>query len=506
MNKIYLYLKGEEELGEIIERIRSAKEKEIILVVPENTKTLLHPVNLEILKKEIENLNKKVYLDTSDEKLINLAKAHHLNIFLGEFEEKKIVDIRPPKKTTISIKEKITPEKPPKPIFSLKVNLNKIFTYFFSLIFVFLIGVFLWQIFQTRAEITIEANKTFLEPEPILITLKVDVLKPDYENKILPAQYEKIELYKTETITTTGKVFTEERPFLKVMFLNFLEREIPLVSGTRVTYNDNVFRITERIILPPFQNNEPGKVIVSALPDTVKEENLFILKDSDLNIPALEGKKNEEGKFWTDVIKAKVAEDYNLSSTIKIGSVAPEDITNVKLALENSLRSAIKAELDLKHPQSFYYFDPSLVKIEIKNVSHNVGEKTDKISATGKATFETLITSQKEFDDFVRNLINQEILKQNKNLIIENLSYEKIDLLDFDSKKKTMMIGVSPKAVLIPDLNPETIKDKIKGQTLEFVKDYFSKIQEVKSVKIKVFPQWKETLPQDIKRIKITIN
>lgn len=503
MNKIYIYLKGEEELGEIIERIRNAKEKEIILVVSENTKALLHPVNLEVFKKEIENLNKKVYFDTTDEKLINLAKAHGLNIFLSEFEEKKIVDIRPPKKTTIPVKEEITPQKIQKTRFSFKINLSKIFTYIFSLIFVFLFFVFIWQIFQTRAEINIEITKTNLEPEPLVITLKSDALKPDYENKILPAQYEKIELYKTEIVTTTGKIFEEERPLLKVVFLNFTEKEIPLVSGTRVSYNDNIFRTTERIVIPPFQNNEPGKIIVTAFPDNIKDEKLFILKDSDLIIPALEGKRNEEGKYWSDVLKAKVAEDYNLSSKTKIGSVAPEDVTNVKLALENSLKSAIKTELSIKYPQSFYYFDPSLVKIEIQNVSHNVGEKTDKISATGKATYETLVVSKKEFDDFIRNLINQEILKQNKNLVIENLTYEKIELLDFDSKKRTMTLGISLRADLIPDLNPEAIKDKIKGQTLDFVKDYFSKIPEVKSVKIKIFPQWKETLPQDIRRIKI---
>ncbi len=505
MNKIYLYLKGNEELGDIIERIRSVREKEIILVVPENTKALLHPVNLEILKKEIDQLDKKVYLDTIDEKLINLAKAHRLNIFLYEFKEKKIVDIRPPQKTSIPVKEKIISEPTPKPSFKFKINLSKILTYLFSLIFIFFLGIFIWQVFQTRAEITLEINKINFEPGPLVITLKSEILKPDYENKILPAQYEKIELYHTETVTTTGKVFEEEKPLLKVVFLNFLEREIPLVSGTRVSYQGNVFRTTERIVIPPSQNNEPGKTIVTAFPDEIKDEKLFLLKNTDLIIPALEGKKNEEGKLWSEVLKAKVEEDYRFSSKTKIGSVAPEDLTKVKLALENSLKSAVKTELSFKYPQSFYYFDPSLVKVEIQSISHRVGEKTDKILASGKASFETLVTSQKEFDEFIRNLINQEILKQNKNLLIKNLTYEKIELLDFESKKKTMTLGISLKADLIPDLNPEAIKEKIKGKTLDFVKDYFAQIPEIKSVKIKIFPQWRENLPQDLRRIKITI-
>jgi hypothetical protein len=93
-------------------------------------------------------------------------------------------------------------------------------------------------------------------------------------------------------------------------------------------------------------------------------------------------------------VKAKVEEDYNYSSTVKIGSVAPQDITNVKLKLEDSLKKAVQSDLAFKNPQSFYIFEPALVKVDIQNISHKVGEKTDKISAIGKATYETMKTSK----------------------------------------------------------------------------------------------------------------
>jgi hypothetical protein len=306
-------------------------------------------------------------------------------------------------------------------------------------------------------------------------------------------------------VTTTG-IVSEESPLLKVIFYNYLEREVPLVMGTRLSYQDNIFRITEKIVIPSAQNNEPGKKSTTAILSSLKDENLKIPQGSDLKIVAWEEKKTktEDGRLFVDVIKAKVEEDYNYSSTAKIGSVAPQDITNVKLKLEDSLKKAVQSDLAFKNPQSFYIFEPALVKVEIQNISHKVGEKTNKISVTGKATYETMKTSKKDFDDFVKNLINKEILNENKNLTISQLNIEKIELLDFESRKKIMTVGVKGKALLVPDLNPETLKSMLKNKTIEEAKEAF-KIPGVDKVTIRLFPQWKEKLPEDPNKIKILI-
>jgi hypothetical protein len=407
MNKFYLYVNKEDELGEIIEKIKKVKEGEIVLVIPEKTKSLSHPANLEIFKKEIQDLNKKVYLSTADEKIKTLARNLNLPLFLEETEE-KIFDIKPPKKK----EEKKPIISQPKP--KLTFNFSKIFSYLFILIVIFLFAFVLFQVLQTKAEIIIETQKTPLDINEV-ISLKEDQVSPDYENKVLPGEYLKVEILGTETVTTTG-IVSEESPLLKVTFYNYLEREIPLVMGTRLSYNDNIFRTTEKIVIPSAQNNEPGKKRVTAILSSLKDENLKIPQGSDLKIVAWEEKKTktEDGRLFVDVVKAKVEEDYNYGSTAKIGSVAPQDITNVKIKLEETLKKAVQGDLAFKNPQSFYIFEPVLVKVEIQNISHQVGEKTNKISATGKATYETMKTSKKEFDDFIKNLINKEILNENK--------------------------------------------------------------------------------------------
>jgi len=498
MNKFYLYISKEDELGEIIEKIKKTKEGEVVLVIPEKTKSLSHPANLEIFKREIQDLGKKVYLSTVDEKIKTLATNLNLLLFLEETEE-KIFDIKPPKKKEEKIEPIIS-----QPKLKLNFNFNKIFSYIFILIAIFLFAFVLFQVLQTKAEIIIETQKTTFDINEV-ISLKESQVSDDYENKVLPGEYMKVEILGTETVTTTG-IVSEESPILKVVFYNYLERDIPLVMGTRLSYQDNIFITTEKIIIPSAQNNEPGKKSVTAILNSVKNENLKITQGSDLKIVAWEEKKTktEDGRLFVDVIKAKVEEDYDYGSMVKIGSVVPQDITNVKLKLEDSLKKAVQGDLAFKNPQSFYIFEPALVKIEIQNISHQVGEKTDKISATGKAIYETMKTSKKEFDDFVKNLINKEILKENKNLTISQLNIEKIELLDFESRKKNMTVGVKGKAVLVPNLNPETLKSMLKNKTIEEAKEAF-KIPGVDKVTIRLFPQWKEKLPEDTNKIKILL-
>ena len=279
MNKFYLYISKEDELGEIIEKIKKAKGREVVLVIPEKTKSLSHPANLEIFRREIKDLDKKIYLSTTDEKIKTLARNLNLPIFLEETEE-KIFDIKPPKKKEEQEEQEeqiITQSKP-----KLTFNFIKIFSYIFILIVISLFTFILFQILQTKAEIIIETKKTTLDIDEV-ISLKENQVSPDYDNKVLPGEFVKVEILSTETVTTTGPV-GEESQFLKVIFYNYLERDIPLAMGTRLSYNDNIFRTTEKIVIPSAQNNEPGKKSTTAILSSLKDENLKIPQGSDLKI------------------------------------------------------------------------------------------------------------------------------------------------------------------------------------------------------------------------------
>lgn len=515
MNKAYFYLKGEE-LGEIIKKIRLSKEKEIILVFNEETKSLTNSDNLDILKDEIKRLDKKVYFSTDNENILRLLNIKGLDIFLTEFEEDKkpIVDIKPPYRrlknlsqpTNLS-KEEIYPtteihysdSKKKNFISSLWLAFKIIFTFSFIFSLTFFIFIFV----QSKSEITIETKKNNI-PINEVITIDSNLDKPiDYDNKIIKGEQIKVSLVKTEIIKPTGKIFTEKPP-LKVSFLNYLDYEIPLVAGTRVSYGSNVFRIQKRIVIPPKVDQNPGIINVEALPDIINDDNLSINQDTNLKIPALENKKFDSG-YWADFIKVKAAENYNLSPIkMESGLVTSEDITNAKLNLEKSLKEALKTEISIKYPNSFYPSDPFLVKVNTMNISHKVGEKTDNLSITGEGILETIIVSKKDIEDLIKNSINKDILNNKDNLFVEKLNLQEPELIDFDLNKK-MILSIKGEAILGPNLNEELIKKELVGKKLNEVKQYFAKIKGIDTIRIKIVPPWKNSMPTKLERININI-
>ena len=65
-NQNKIYIKKDEEIPSIVSRIKSCKEKEIILVVPHDALILNNVLNLKILKKEAESLNKNISVITAN--------------------------------------------------------------------------------------------------------------------------------------------------------------------------------------------------------------------------------------------------------------------------------------------------------------------------------------------------------------------------------------------------------------------------------------------------------
>ena len=120
----YYYLKGDKTFGEIIEFLRENPSKEIIIVIPPEAKELAHPVHLDYLKKEAQQLKKKIFISTEDPQIAEIAKSAGLKVFLEEYEYQEPITLvsdirRPPKKR---IKKASVPEKKEAP----KFRINKI--------------------------------------------------------------------------------------------------------------------------------------------------------------------------------------------------------------------------------------------------------------------------------------------------------------------------------------------------------------------------------------------
>ncbi|MER3570131.1 MAG: hypothetical protein C4348_00760 [Patescibacteria group bacterium] len=509
-NRFYIYLEGKEELGDIVDLIRKSLGEEIILVVPSSLKSLNHKTNLEILKREIESLGKKVFIESDDEKFLNLAQQIGFEIFLKEYEvsELKVVDVKPPKKKE---EKKDKEEKPPtglkiikeeKPKRKINIPFKKIIFFSLILIFSFLSLNFVLGFLRTKVVVKISLDKNNYEFNEI-VNLNEDALNIDYENKILPAKKISIERLVTEEMVPTGEEIFSGLSNLKITFYNKSPYSFPLVEGTRLDYNGNIFKTIKRIEVPKGEENNPSSVNSEAFPFEIKDKNLKIKKGEKLKIIALEGKEIEPGKLWSDYLIVEANEDYSPEIKSKLKVVTQDDLTSIKLQLENKIKKTLQDELALKYPNEYYIYDESLLTVKIQNLSHNVGEKTDKLLAMGSGKIETMVFNKKEAENLIKELIFRKLGNDREYFMISKINIKDLALVNYDFKNKTMIVSFKGTALIHPNLSEEILKEKIKGKTIEEAKEYFSKIKGVNNVNIKIWPYWRDRFPQDPKRIEI---
>ncbi|GBD34895.1 hypothetical protein HRbin35_00650 [bacterium HR35] len=521
-SKSYIYLEGKEELGDIIFLVcQKTIDKEIVLVVPVGFRVFKNLHNLEVLKKEIISCNKKVYIDSSDQEILKLCQEVGLEIFLETFseEEKKIFDIKPPQKVKAPLQEKTLPPKEELPVSQIRKEKRKTFFSNFNLlvklkkalIFLFLIFLFYFSLnlilgfIQTKANLRIVLDKSEIDLNEI-ITLKESAVQLDSQNKILPAQRVKIEKNLSEVIEPSGRETDEFLPNLKVFIYNKLPYAYPLVEGTRLGFQDNVFKTIKRINLEAGSEEKPSQTLVEAFPFDLKDKNLFLAKGTKLSILALEGKKIDENKLWSDYLYAEVAEDYKpQESQNQVKVVTQEDLTNLRLKLEDKIKKELQGELLLKYPTSYVIYDDVLVSSKITSISNNVGEKTDKLSGLIEGKIETYIINRNELEKLMKEIVFNNLKENQNQFLLEKLTINSISLLDYDFKQGTMRISVKGKAILYPNLSSEILKNLFKGVKIDEVEKIVKEknLKGIKSIYIKIWPNWRDRLPTDPQRIEI---
>jgi len=100
-----IYVKKEDDLASIVEKVILSKEKEVILVVPKEANLSRHRINFQILKREAEYAEKEIFVDTDSEVVKDFCKDLEIHLvddyssLLGEEVEKRafLTDILPPK-------------------------------------------------------------------------------------------------------------------------------------------------------------------------------------------------------------------------------------------------------------------------------------------------------------------------------------------------------------------------------------------------------------------------
>ncbi|MDD5732042.1 MAG: hypothetical protein PHU42_04075 [Patescibacteria group bacterium] len=111
MNKI-IYLEPDEEIINIVDRLKSISEKKIALVVPSGAVLISSAINLRLLQEESKKLGKEISMVTTDETGRNIASQLGFTVYenLGDAREIRIKDQEEQERPLIA-KKRISEEK-----------------------------------------------------------------------------------------------------------------------------------------------------------------------------------------------------------------------------------------------------------------------------------------------------------------------------------------------------------------------------------------------------------
>lgn len=128
MQKV-IYLEVDEEITSVVERIKKSEAEKVILVIPKRANLLQSIVNLKLLKREVQDLNKEVIIVTTDKLGRNLAAQVGFLVYQNLDDKSLEVEAKPtPEKvmeSKISYREKEIPESS-SPQFKIKPSVTDI--------------------------------------------------------------------------------------------------------------------------------------------------------------------------------------------------------------------------------------------------------------------------------------------------------------------------------------------------------------------------------------------
>jgi hypothetical protein len=490
----YLYLKGTEELGDVVDAIKNVESKEIVLVVPRNTKCLLHPTNLEILKHEANKHRKKIYISTEDDRLSSLAKNVGLEIFLEDFEyqeaSKIVTDIIPPSKVKpkIVIKEETKTKSSSK-----KRNYKKsILTIVILLIVITGALIFLSNL-NASATIEVYLKKQKIPFEETII-LDPNATSADLEKAILPAEF--VEITKNHTVKqpTSGTKASKPKPSGKIALINEdPQNSISIIQGTRIqSEKGNIYRTTERVYLEPKSSKE-----VYVISEKAGSEYEITDLNTKFTIPGLIGTR------WENLIKAKLVEPIITGENTTVVTV--DDINEGKIKLEKELKEVILQELAIKYKDYIFPDDINLVDIKILDISHSVGQPTKEILITGSGKLQSIGVKKSKFEEFIKDLLSKANLKENKDSNILDVKINRMKLLNLEIKSKSATVLVEGELTAQGYLNTKKLVEELVGKNLAEAKNIFNKYPVIEKAELTIKPFWLNSLPFDASKINVKI-
>ena len=533
MNKDVIYIDVEDDITNIVSKIKDSKARIVALVPPKRVGILQSAVNMRLLNRAAENAEKRIVLITGDQALSGLAAAARIpvaktlqsrpeiaeipaidvddgddvidgsEIPVGELADKATPKARNKADDAIdaAIAEDEKPSKPVKPAKSAGKGKPKVpdFNVFrkklvligggIALFIVFMV----WAIwFAPHATVVITA-KTTTSTVDKSVTLKQDG-KVDAANNTIKSlrQEQKKDISVDFTPTGKKKVGEKASGTMHLVRTSVSSLTLTIPAGTSFSSGDYTFVSTEPASLSGTSIG-PGGVIQSVA--TVKVQATQV--GSEYNLSSRSYSSNVSGFSAAGTAMSG-------GSSREVTVVSADDVAKAKVKLDaqkdTSLQSAVKALF----PSSSIVINESYQEAR-SNPTPSVAVDHE---ASGTVQLKTTVTAsmqgidRSDMKQFLEDTLKKEIGSK-KNQKIYNDGSNEVKFAQYSERNNAVQVRLTANAKIGPEIDEHKVKEQVKGRNYGDVQSSLESIEGVQDVDTKFSPFWVRTVPNNDKHISI---
>lgn len=556
-----IYVELDDEITHVFDHIKTTRGKRLALIVPKRALILQSIINLKILKKKIDDLEKEIVVVTQDTSGLALAEKAGIMCIDRLFEKDKaapppmspLVRERPRRfgSQKVSLAEVIQHDEKPSVWFKLTSRIREIlkkrklekqgtrivfvtpnkqalFTLILVSIFLFLTIAYIAlpgaTIYLTPKASVLDPsfNITFLDaaqhPENQYDTTSNAVVLPSYT--VSPPPFKK-----TFKRPATGKLFQGQNATGILSIKNTSGNPWDLAERTRFQTNDGIiFRIEKAVRVPAGSSGNPGTLDVTVEADPLDVHGQIVgargnIPPSQLFLPGLRTEESRKKLY------AENRSSFSGGVTESVKTITEEDIKAAKDIVERDIAKDATADLEkyldqqnvIQKTNLSLLKDRNLITVSppIINVPEDMaGKPLEEFEVNAQYTLRGVAYDRGQLIEILTEKMKTRV-DPDKRLIkidAQDLSYR---FLDTDAIAGRIRLTATMRAIQMYELDPDKenghrflkkITDHILGMKVSDAVGYLQQqTDEIARVEIKTWPLWAPTIPNIADNIKFVV-
>ena len=533
MNKDVIYIDVEDDITNIVSKIKDSKARIVALVPPKRVGILQSAVNMRLLNRAAENAEKRIVLITGDQALSGLAAAARIpvaktlqsrpeiaeipaidvddgddvidgsEIPVGELADRATPKARNKADDAIdaAIAEDEKPSKPVKPAKPAGKGKPKVpdFNVFRKKLVLIGGGIVLFVLFMVwaiwfapHATVVITA-KTTTSTVDKSVTLKQDG-KVDAANNTIKSlrQEQKKELSVDFTPTGKKKVGEKASGTMHLVRTSVSSLTLTIPAGTSFSSGDYTFVSTEPASLSGTSIG-PGGVIQSVA--TVKVQATQV--GSEYNLSSRSYSSNVSGFSAAGTAMSG-------GSSREVTVVSADDVAKAKVKLDAQKDASLQSAVKALFPSSSIVINESYQEAR-SNPTPSVAIDHE---ASGTVQLKTTVTAsmqgidRSDMKQFLEDTLKKEIGSK-KNQKIYNDGSNEVKFAQYSERNNAVQVRLTANAKIGPEIDEHKVKEQVKGRNYGDVQSSLESIEGVQDVDTKFSPFWVRTVPNNDKHISI---